>query len=501
MSKRHIIILCLILGSALVGLIITQARYFQTAFQLREAQFGFAVNRALSTIVSSIEERDKLILAEAERDNKSALDSLISSGVFGHEIDSSEFGRTRITVGGLAITASPHTHTFMLSGRSVSGLRSKFGAAVTSHSSVANLGYELVFADNFVDVPIEERLHRIKLYELITTELLENDIESDFEFAIKSGDKNIYMSENYYNRGVSETYNRKIFLRGMGDDTSLSLVFPTIKHSVWETIKLVIPSLLITVLIVCGCLFCLMEILKEKKLSNIKNDFINNMTHELKTPIATISLASQMLKDGAVSHAPDSINRIAGIVFDESKRLTMLVEKVLQSALFTETRMKLKKKSLHINEFVENFTQKFALRVEGCGGEIYTHLEAEEDEVYVDEMHLTNVISNLLDNAIKYCQRTPEISVYSRNNGNNVIISVVDNGIGIAQRDLKMIFERFYRVSTGNRHDVKGFGLGLSYVKTIVEAHGGRVSVESQEGKGTRFDVVLPLVKVNAEQV
>jgi two-component system phosphate regulon sensor histidine kinase PhoR len=204
-----------------------------------------------------------------------------------------------------------------------------------------------------------------------------------------------------------------------------------------------------------------------------------------------------MLKDGSVSHAPESIHRIAGIVHDESKRLTSLVEKVLQSALFTETRMKLKKKSLHVNSFIEDMAQKFALRVEGNGGELYTYLEAESDEVYVDEMHFTNVISNILDNAIKYCERKPEISIYSRNRGNNILVSIVDNGIGIAPRDLKMIFERFYRVSTGNRHDVKGFGLGLSYVKTIVEAHGGRVSAESQEGKGTRFDILLPLMNSN----
>ena len=226
----------------------------------------------------------------------------------------------------------------------------------------------------------------------------------------------------------------------------------------------------------------------------IKNDFINNMTHEFKTPIATISLASQMLKDGAVSHSPSTIDHIAGIIRDESKRLTYQVEKVLQTALFTETRMKLKLKSINLNDIVENLATKFNLRVEDKGGQLYYYLEADYDEIYADEVHITNVISNLLDNAIKYCSKAPEISIYTRNKNDEIIVSVTDNGIGIAAKEQKLIFERFYRISTGNLHDVKGFGLGLSYVKSIVEAHGGRVVVESAEGKGSRFDIILPLM-------
>jgi sensor protein rprX len=239
--------------------------------------------------------------------------------------------------------------------------------------------------------------------------------------------------------------------------------------------------------------FCIVVIVKQKKLSAIKNDFINNMTHEFKTPIATISLAAQMLKDGAVNNSPSTIDHIAGIIRDESKRLTFQVEKVLQTALFTETRMKLKLKNVNLNEVVENLVTKFSLRVEDKGGQLYSYLEADQDEVYADEVHITNVVSNLLDNAIKYCTKVPEISVYTRNKGQEIIISVIDNGIGIAAKEQKLIFERFYRVSTGNLHDVKGFGLGLSYVKTIVEAHGGRIEVESAEGKGSRFDIILPL--------
>ena len=274
---------------------------------------------------------------------------------------------------------------------------------------------------------------------------------------------------------------------------SLFLIFPDQTHDLLSSVFLLLPSLIITVLLVLCFGFCIMIIIKQKKLSAIKNDFINNMTHEFKTPIATISLAAQMLKDGAVNNSPSTIDHIAGIIRDESKRLTFQVEKVLQTALFTETRMKLKLKNVNLNEVVENLVSKFSLRVEDKGGQLYCYLEADRDEVYADEVHITIVVSNLLDNAIKFCTKAPEISVYTRNKDNEIVISVIDNGIGIAAKEQKLIFERFYRVSTGNLHDVKGFGLGLSYVKTIVEAHGGHIEVESAEGKGSRFDIILPL--------
>jgi len=218
------------------------------------------------------------------------------------------------------------------------------------------------------------------------------------------------------------------------------------------------------------------------------------MTHEFKTPIATISLAGQMIKDGVVGGDGTSLKHMAGIITDESKRLTYQVEKVLQTALFTETRMKLKQKSISMNKLIEALSDKFKLRINDKGGHLYTHLDAQHDEIYADEVHITNVISNLLDNAIKYCKDAPEISIYTRNHSDKLLISVVDNGIGIAPKDQKLIFERFFRVSTGNLHDVKGFGLGLSYVKKIVDAHGGKIEVESTEGKGSRFDIILPLI-------
>ena len=288
------------------------------------------------------------------------------------------------------------------------------------------------------------------------------------------------------------TLSRKIF-SGESSSAILYLKFPDASSDTAGSVWMVLPGVLITIAIVFCAVFCLIVIVRQKKLSVIKNDFINNMTHEFKTPIATISLASQMLKDGAVTNTPETIDRVATIIRDESKRLTFQVERVLQTALFTETRMKLKLKNININQLIEDLLPKFSLRVEDKGGKFSAYLEADQDEVLADEVHVTNVISNLVDNAIKYCVKPPEITIYTRNKDKEIIISVIDNGIGIAKKDQKLIFERFYRVSTGNLHDVKGFGLGLSYVKKIVEAHGGRIDVESSLEKGSCFDIILPL--------
>ena len=340
---------------------------------------------------------------------------------------------------------------------------------------------------------LEERLKSIDLKQVIADRLLDKGIKVSFEFAIKENGQFILTSDNFFNQHSDYSYTRKLFLGNSKSQGTLFLIFPDQTHDLLSSVYLLLPSLIITMLLVLCFGFCIAVIIRQKKLSAIKNDFINNMTHEFKTPIATISLAAQMLKDGVVNNSPEAIDHIAGIIRDESKRLTFQVEKVLQTALFTETRMKLKLKNINLNEVVENLLTKFSLRIEDKGGQLYSHLEAERDEVYADDVHINNVISNLLDNAIKYCAKVPEISVYTRNKGDEIIISVIDNGIGIAAKEQKLIFERFYRVSTGNLHDVKGFGLGLSYVKTVVEAHGGRILVESAEGKGSRFDIILPL--------
>ena len=257
-----------------------------------------------------------------------------------------------------------------------------------------------------------------------------------------------------------------------------------------------IPSVVFTIVLLVTFIFTIVVIFRQKRYTEIKNDFINNMTHELKTPIASISLAAQMMNDSSVTKSPAMMEHLGKVVNDESKRLRFLVEKVLQMSMFDRKKAVFKKKKLDLNEMVENIANSFSLRVEHTGGKIYTEIEAVESALYVDEVHFQNVINNLLDNAVKYRKPDQPVNIYLRtwNDNEHLYLSVRDTGLGIRKDNLKKVFDKFYRVHTGNVHDVKGFGLGLAYVKKIVMLHNGDISIESELGKGTKFTVKLPII-------
>lgn len=502
MRRKQIVILGIVLGLSLLGLIFTQARYFQTAFQLKKAQFDYTVNKSIDEVIAYIEEQDKqqmqgekASVEERQWDDTAVVHEMStyfqsSEGAFKNDMHVTvDFGSCLVDYG---VDVENVKEFFGQKGNN--SLQNSIEKSRQEIKNRLGMDYDLVLMQQAEPLrTVEERIKGLNLTQIITERLRNNGVKADFEFAVKEKSQFILMSQNFFNKHSEYSYNRKIFFGQQVSPASLFLIFPDQMHDTLSSVFLLLPSLIITVLLVFCFVFCIAVIIRQKKMSVIKNDFINNMTHEFKTPIATISLAAQMLKDGAVNNSAATIDHIAGIIRDESKRLTYQVEKVLQTALFTETRMKLKLKNINLNEIVESLVSKFSLRVEDRKGQAFTHLNADRDEVCADEVHITNVVSNLLDNAIKYCTKVPEISVYTRNKGDEIIISVIDNGIGIATKEQKLIFERFYRVSTGNLHDVKGFGLGLSYVKTIVEAHGGRIEVESAEGKGSRFDIILPL--------
>ena len=221
------------------------------------------------------------------------------------------------------------------------------------------------------------------------------------------------------------------------------------------------------------------------------------MTHELKTPIASISLAAQMLNDDSVTKSEQMTKHLSHTINDDTKRLRMLVEKVLQMSMFDRKSVSFNKKELDLNEMIEDIASSFTLRVEHTGGKIYTQIEAIDSAMYVDEIHFQNAINNLLDNAVKYRKPEQPLDIYIRtwNTNDHLCFSIRDTGLGIKKENLKKVFEKFYRVHTGNVHDVKGFGLGLAYVKNIVESMGGTISVDSEYGKGTKFIIKLPIIK------
>jgi two-component system phosphate regulon sensor histidine kinase PhoR len=239
--------------------------------------------------------------------------------------------------------------------------------------------------------------------------------------------------------------------------------------------------------------FAINIIVKQKRLSEIKTDFINNMTHELKTPISTIALSSDMLMRGDFSQDPEKLKRYASIIYKENKRLENQVERVLNVAKMDKDTLHLKKELFDMHELISEAKDNFEFNQADHGGEISLDLQADEFNIQADPVHISNVVFNLLDNAIKYCEVKPSISIKTKNEKNGFVLEIADNGIGIKREDIKMIFDKFYRVPTGNLHNVKGFGLGLYYVKIIIEQHGGNIQVKSSVGKGTTFILWLPI--------
>lgn len=275
----------------------------------------------------------------------------------------------------------------------------------------------------------------------------------------------------------------------------LSIYFPNERSFVLKSMWLMlILSALFILFIILLFYYSITTIYRQKQLSEVKNDFISNMTHELKTPISTISLACEVLGDADVSKTKERTDRYVNMIREENKRLGVLVENVLQTAILDKGNFKLKPVKVDLHSMIMQAIDSVKLSVDKKGGEIIPDLRSLHSEIMADRTHLQNVIYNLLDNAIKYTPEKPLIKVYTQDMPGYVEICIEDNGIGISRENQKKVFEKLYRVPTGNIHDVKGFGLGLSYVKAIVEKHGGQIWVESEPGRGSRFYVRLPLV-------
>jgi two-component system phosphate regulon sensor histidine kinase PhoR len=234
-------------------------------------------------------------------------------------------------------------------------------------------------------------------------------------------------------------------------------------------------------------------ILQQKKISEMKTDFINNMTHEFKTPVATIMIASEALKDSEVRKDESRMDRLANIIYDENIRLGNHIERVLNIARIEKENLKLEQKEIAVHDLMSAVADSMSLQFQKYGAEIKLMLDAKNDLILGDELHLSNVLFNLLDNALKYSSTHPEIELSTLNSGSNLIIRVKDNGIGMNRDQLSKIFEQFYRIPTGNLHDVKGFGLGLSYVNTIIKQLKGQIKVKSEKDKGSVFEISLPL--------
>ena len=268
-------------------------------------------------------------------------------------------------------------------------------------------------------------------------------------------------------------------------------------RTMWLTLSI---SAIIILSLVIAFFYTINTIRKQKKYTDIKNDFISNMTHEFKTPISTIALAGEMLSDTTVNKTPEKLERFTKMIRDENKRLGVLVESILQTAVLDKGDFKLQRTEFDIHEVIQSAIEKIHLQVDQKNGNLIADLSAKQPIIYADKVHITNIIFNLLDNALKYSKVVPNIAISTENISQGILLLVKDDGIGISKENTKKVFDQFYRVSTGNIHNIKGFGLGLSYVKAIVIKHGGQISVESELNKGSIFKIFFPFKSDNINQ-
>ncbi|MCO4806316.1 MAG: hypothetical protein KC456_06960 [Flavobacteriales bacterium] len=344
--------------------------------------------------------------------------------------------------------------------------------------------------------PIDERIDPSIVDSLVKISLTKHGLQIPFEMGVFDGKRNLIFGDN---DRIVELQESEIRVQLFPNDVIqlpyfIHVYFPNLQGYIFNNIWLLLAISLVFVIAVIGIIYYILRtVIQQKQNSEIKNDFINNMTHELKTPISTISLACEALGDPELSKLENVKNRYISIINAENKRLGLLVEEVLQSAVLDKGSFKLKREELDLHSLINDVVDKFSIQVKEKNGELIADLKASDVVIEADRNHLTNVIYNLLDNAVKYSKDQPRLSISTCNQDGFVVIGVKDSGIGISSENLKKVFDKLYRVPTGNVHNVKGFGLGLSYVKIITERHGGRVYVESSLGQGSTFYIEIPL--------
>ncbi|MDH4459797.1 MAG: HAMP domain-containing sensor histidine kinase [Flectobacillus sp.] len=346
-----------------------------------------------------------------------------------------------------------------------------------------------------------DRINYVILDSLLRHEISMKGINLPFEYGVSTQDEPRYLhfasSLSYKEKGLKndkDTYTVNLFPNDFTNTGNyLRVYFPNQDQYVIRNMWVMYASSLLLILVMLGCFYVAVStIVKQKQLADVKNDFINNMTHEFKTPISTISLATQMLQDKDVAANTIMFSRYLNIIKDENKRLGSQVEKVLQTAQMERGDLQLKIGEVNVHEVIEQVLENISPQIEQKEGLIDLDLQALDPVILADEVHLTNIIFNLLDNANKYSPERPWITISTKNVDNGLSFTISDKGIGMSKDSLKNIFDKFYRVPTGNVHDVKGFGLGLSYVKTIVEKHHAKINVQSTLGEGSSFEVILP---------
>lgn len=518
MKKSTIWIIAIIMGFSFLALLYMQLNYIQEMVDMKKEQFDESVNRALYQASRNLELNETLRYLEKDvneterrafRRDSVGTRSLRPDGTIQQSHQYYVTGKDGTIYSSFELKTITVKPSHMPKGMILNSDKSTLSEATKSLQEIVKNRYiyqkalldEVVYSILYSasEKPLNVRINFKLLDQDLKAELMNNGINIPYHFTVSTQDgREVYRCPDYTDEGEEYSYSQLLFRNDPQAKMGVVKIhFPDMDSYIFSSVRFMIPSIAFTMVLIITFIFTIVIIFRQKRYTEIKNDFINNMTHELKTPIASISLAAQMLNDESVTKSPTMMQHLGGVINDESKRLRFLVEKVLQMSMFDRKKAVFKKKKLNLNEMVENITHSFTLRVEHTGGKIYTDIKADRPAIYVDEVHFQNVINNLLDNAVKYRKPDQPINIYIKtwNDDEHLYLSIKDTGLGLKKENLKKIFDKFYRVHTGNVHDVKGFGLGLAYVKKIVMLHNGDISVDSEFGKGTKFTIKLPIIK------
>jgi signal transduction histidine kinase len=512
MNKRNIIILAVIISIALTGLMLIQLYWINNSIEAKNQQFRVYVNNALNAVVLDMEKQEIIerIIEEIDMplaDSVVAIvpsQSALAQQLRGYRSQSNipmledqddVLASLTISREGQKILfysddefLFPEEEIPELSSQS---LRSGISERITNKTVML----ESIMGKIIADIPeLSERVDPERVNDQINQMLERLGISLDYEFAFSSSGDLVYSSPGFDMGSDANKYIRQLFPNDpVPGQNMIYLYFPKEKNYLFRQIGFMgISSVIVTLFLIVFSVGNILIILRQKRISEIRNDFISNMTHELKTPISSISLASQMIGDRSISKDKKNLDKISGILKDESLRLKYQVEKVLQASAFDRGKIKMKMVETDIHSIINRAIDNFRLQISDTDGKLTRDFGATDPLLKVDENHVFNIISNLLDNAIKYSNGSPDIKIKTSDDSRHLVISIADKGIGIKKDDIKRIFDKFYRVPTGNIHNVKGFGLGLSYVKKIVEEHNASISVHSQVNKGTRFEIRFP---------
>jgi two-component system phosphate regulon sensor histidine kinase PhoR len=526
MNKRLFVLLVIFMSLSLIGIIFVQGYWFKQSVEDKEEQFSNTVTQVLNKVTDKIEARERKDYSDRYL---SRIDSIgefkgsnftnfffVNRDVNSDEIRLYEHGILEEKYN-IASTFFDNTNTAdstiiknFTSKRTTTILKEDFGLDGSSYrlspiqklekigglSAIEKAQFEDVFSEAAKKHPIHQRVSKQEIELRLNQELENRGIDIDYEYGIYSNGLPTKVKSRKFKYSKTGLFEAPVFKDSEGNsDFSLLISFPKKKSFlIREILVMGLLSILFTLVIVASYTGAIYQLIRQKQISEIKTDFINNMTHEFKTPIATINLAVEAIRNPKVIGDTEKVQRYLQMIRDENKRMHAQVENVLRISKLEKNQLDISKDRVDVHEIVQDAIAHIELIVADRGGYVQKHLNADRSEVLANEMHFTNVIVNILDNAVKYSPEAPKIDVYTELAKNNIIIKIQDQGAGMSKAVLKKVFEKFYREHTGDIHNVKGHGLGLAYVKKIVDDHQGEVYAESEKGKGSTFYIKLPLI-------